>query len=62
VFPGQRYLARLVDANVPIIVNSDAHVPALINAGRAEGFAMLDRAIAEQGLETSYKTTYQLCR
>lgn len=44
VFPGQRYLSRLIEARVPIVVNSDAHVPALINAGRMEGFAMLDAA------------------
>ena len=46
MFPGQRYMTRLLKAGVPIVVNSDAHVPALINAGRAEGFAMLDKARA----------------
>lgn len=42
MFPGQRYLARLVEAGVPVVVNSDAHVPALIDASRNEAFAMLD--------------------
>lgn len=42
MFPGKRYLERLVQAHVPIVVNSDVHVPALINAGRDEAFAMLD--------------------
>lgn len=34
VFPNERHFKRLLDAGVPVIVNSDAHVPALINAGR----------------------------
>lgn len=41
-FPSDRLLGRLVKAGVPIIVNSDAHVPALIDASRAEAFALLD--------------------
>ncbi len=42
-FPGERYLPRLVDAGITILVNSDSHQPDKITAGRAEGFAMLDR-------------------
>lgn len=42
MFPGPRYLARLVEAKVPVVVNSDVHVPVLINAGRPVAFAMLD--------------------
>lgn len=42
-FPSDSLLGRLVKARVPIIVNSDAHVPALIDASRAEAFALLDR-------------------
>jgi histidinol-phosphatase (PHP family) len=34
IFPGERFLPQLVKANVPIVVNSDAHYPDLINAGR----------------------------
>lgn len=41
MFPSPAYLPRLVKAGVPIIVNSDAHVPALINASRPEAFAMI---------------------
>lgn len=36
VFPSRRYWKKLMDAGVPIIVNSDAHVPSLINASRDE--------------------------
>lgn len=41
VFPGKRYLPRLVGAGVKIVVNSDAHYPDRINAGRPEGLRML---------------------
>lgn len=42
MFPSVRYISRLRQANVPIIVNSDAHLPALINAGRDTAFQLLD--------------------
>lgn len=41
-FPGERYFARLHDAGVPLIVNSDAHVPALMDASRDVAFSLLD--------------------
>ena len=41
-FPSERLLRRLVATGVPIIVNSDAHVPALIDASRREAFDLLD--------------------
>ncbi|MDE6463136.1 MAG: PHP domain-containing protein [Muribaculaceae bacterium] len=41
-FPGERYLPRLVEAGVNIIVNSDAHTPEGITASRDEAFAILD--------------------
>lgn len=41
-FPDPRYWGRLVAAGVPLVVNSDAHVPALINAGRCLAFDKLD--------------------
>ncbi len=44
-FPGIRYWKKLVDNNVPIVVNSDAHVPALINAGRDKAFECLKETI-----------------
>lgn len=40
-FPASRYLPHLVKAGVPIVVNSDAHYPDRINAGRDEGLALL---------------------
>ncbi|MDE6437989.1 MAG: histidinol-phosphatase, partial [Muribaculaceae bacterium] len=41
-FPGERYLPRLVDAGVKILVNSDAHRPDRLDASRAEAFELLD--------------------
>lgn len=40
-FPGQRYLRRLIDAGVTILVNSDAHYPDRIDASRAEAIDLL---------------------
>lgn len=44
MFPGRRWLHRLAEARVPVLVNSDAHFPALIDASRSEGLAMLREA------------------
>ncbi len=41
LFPNERYLAQLVKAGVPMLVNSDAHYPELINAGRDYALALL---------------------
>lgn len=41
-FPDVAHLKPLLEAKVPIIVNSDAHYPGLINAGREHGFELLD--------------------
>ena len=41
-FPHHSRWHQLIEAGAPIIVNSDAHVPALINAGRDEALAMLE--------------------
>ena len=41
IFPSEHYLKTLVDAGVPIIVNSDAHEPALIDASRQYAFDVL---------------------
>jgi len=40
-FPDKRYFRYLKDLKLPVLVNSDAHYPALINEGRAEAFAAL---------------------
>ncbi len=42
-FPAERHFRRIVDAGVPVLVNSDAHYPDLINASRNEAFERLDR-------------------
>ncbi len=41
-FPATRHLRRLKAAGIPILVNSDAHVPALIDASRSAAFTLLD--------------------
>lgn len=42
-FPHERHWQRLVDAGVPIMVNSDAHYSALINASRDEALSLLNK-------------------
>ncbi len=42
IFPNERYLPRLIAADVPLIVNSDAHDPALIDASRQYAFELID--------------------
>ncbi len=42
LFPAQNHWRRLIRAGVPIVVNSDAHIPRLINAGRMEAIHALD--------------------
>lgn len=46
MFPHTDKWEKLVDAGIRLVVNSDVHVPALINAGRDEAYAMLDRIAA----------------
>lgn len=41
LFPHPRHWQRLKQAGIPLIVNSDAHVAALIDASRAEAFTLL---------------------
>ena len=45
-FPGERYFARLKSAGVPVVVNSDVHVPALMDASRVDAFSLLDNISA----------------
>ncbi|MDE5572214.1 MAG: histidinol-phosphatase, partial [Muribaculaceae bacterium] len=42
LFPSPRYWKRLVNAKIPVIFNSDAHVPALIPASRDKVIAMFN--------------------
>lgn len=48
-FPKEEILERLVAAGVPVVVNSDAHDPALVNASRDEALALLDKLKARYG-------------
>lgn len=41
-FPNRAIWADLFSSGVRVVVNSDAHVPALINAGRDEAFSIID--------------------
>lgn len=41
-FPSERYLPRLMESGVTILVNSDAHRPERITASRDEAFGILD--------------------
>lgn len=49
-FPAVKWWKTLFDAGVPVVVNSDAHVPALIDAGRAEAFAIIDNILMTPAL------------
>lgn len=42
LFPHPRHWQRLRELGIPMIVNSDAHVPVLIDASRPEAFDLLD--------------------
>lgn len=43
-FPHRKYLNRLKDLHIPVLVNSDCHYPDLVNDGRAEAFELLKQA------------------
>ena len=45
LFPHPRHWGRLQEAGIPLIVNSDAHVPALIDASRGVVFEMLEQLV-----------------
>ena len=49
MFPSPRYWKRLIDGGTTLIVNSDAHVPALIEASRDDVIKMLDNVARHQG-------------
>ena len=42
-FPGERYWKKLIDAGVPLMINSDSHFAGKIDASRAEAFDILNR-------------------
>jgi histidinol-phosphatase (PHP family) len=41
LFPRQEYLKRVLELQIPVIVNSDAHFPLAINEGRREALEIL---------------------
>ena len=47
IFPSERYLPQLIRAGVPLVVNSDAHVPELIDASRDYAFMLIDKFTSE---------------
>ena len=40
-FPMQRYWADILKRHIPVVVNSDVHLPELVNAGRPEALKQL---------------------
>lgn len=42
MFPHVNKWRKLLEAGVPLVINSDVHVPALINAGRDEAYNIID--------------------
>ena len=42
-FPGERYWKRLVEAGVPLMVNSDAHYADKVDTSRCEALSILSR-------------------
>ncbi len=40
-FPNIKYLPLIRDRKIPVIVNSDAHYPDLINSGLSDGYEAL---------------------
>lgn len=47
-FPGQEHFALIREMGIPVVVNSDAHFPELINAGRQQAL----KALYEAGFRT----------
>lgn len=52
MFPAINLLPRLVEADTPIVVNSDAHYPNLIDASRGTAFEMLDKISSKKHQHT----------
>ncbi len=47
IFPAPHYVKRLKMAGVPMVVNSDAHLPSLIDSSRAYGYQVLDSIVVK---------------
>jgi len=52
LFPDQKHWRRLIRSGAKIVVNSDAHYPRLINAGRMEAIHALDYLRKKEGILT----------
>lgn len=49
LFPAPRFWQKIIGSDISVIVNSDAHVPALIDASRREALSLLDNpAVSHQ--------------
>lgn len=48
LFPEPELLARLVDAGAALLVNSDAHFPDKVDAGRAQALALIQQLRAQR--------------
>lgn len=47
-FPDREYFARIREWKIPVVVNSDAHLPEMVNVGRPEAL----QALLEAGFQT----------
>lgn len=52
LFPNKNHFKLLKDLNIPLVINSDAHIPSLMKVGYAETRSLLK--------EAGYKSTLQL--
>ena len=52
LFPNANHFKMLKELNIPLVVNSDAHIPSLMKSGFREAYALLKKA--------GYKNTMQL--
>lgn len=43
-YPSSSLFRRLIDAHIPLLVNSDTHYPNLIDISRADAFTILDKS------------------
>lgn len=48
LFPNARFIEKVINANIPIIVNSDAHYPDKINAGRKQALELIEKITKKQ--------------
>ena len=54
LFPNAQHFKTLKELNIPLVVNSDAHVPSLMKSGFKETYALLK--------EAGYRSTMQLSK